>query len=174
MPNRVPWFQRTFSSDFPADHFPEIIERLRGTPARIAFLTRDLPAPTLARREGDTWSIQENVGHLTDLEALFSGRIDDFEAALPALRAADLTNRRTHEAGHNNTPFAGVLGAFSDARAAFVARLEAFPPEFFARVAHHPRLNKPMRVVDSMFFQAEHDDCHLARIRELVRAFTGR
>jgi hypothetical protein len=28
----------------------------------------------------------------------------------------------------------------------------------------------PMRAVDMLFFQAEHDDYHLARITELIRA----
>jgi len=44
-------------------------------------------------------------------------------------------------------------------------------PESFARVAIHPRLNIPMRLVDMLYFQAEHDDYHLARISELVRLF---
>jgi hypothetical protein len=35
----------------------------------------------------------------------------------------------------------------------------------------HPRLNQPMRVVDLLFFVAEHDDYHLARISELIREF---
>jgi hypothetical protein len=29
----------------------------------------------------------------------------------------------------------------------------------------------PMRLVDMVFFQAEHDDYHLARISELMRLF---
>jgi hypothetical protein len=34
----------------------------------------------------------------------------------------------------------------------------------------HPRLGTPMRLVDMMFFVAEHDDHHLATITELARA----
>ena len=33
----------------------------------------------------------------------------------------------------------------------------------------HPRLERPMRLIDMMFFHAEHDDYHLARISELRR-----
>jgi hypothetical protein len=38
-----------------------------------------------------------------------------------------------------------------------------------ARTAHHPRLDRPMRVMDLAVFVAEHDDHHLARITELRR-----
>jgi hypothetical protein len=38
----------------------------------------------------------------------------------------------------------------------------------FARTIPHPRLKTPMRLVDHLYFAAEHDDHHLARIWELV------
>jgi len=34
----------------------------------------------------------------------------------------------------------------------------------------HPRLKQPMRLVDHLFFVAEHDDHHMARIWEMIRA----
>ena len=34
--------------------------------------------------------------------------------------------------------------------------------------AWHPRLDRPMRVIDLAIFAAEHDDHHLARITELL------
>ena len=40
MPNRVPWTERKFNFDFPADIFPELIERVRGTPARVEEIVR--------------------------------------------------------------------------------------------------------------------------------------
>ena len=65
MPNRVPWTERKFNFDFPADIFPELIERVRGTPARVEEIVRSIPPEILTKREGDTWSIQENIGHLS-------------------------------------------------------------------------------------------------------------
>ena len=86
--HEVPEFhQRTFDFGFPADLFPELIERLRGTPARLADLAR-LGPEVLTRRDDSTWSIQENVGHLADLESLFTGRLDDFAAGTDTLRPA--------------------------------------------------------------------------------------
>lgn len=169
MPNRVPWTERTFSFDFPADLYPELIERLRGTPARAEEIARSLPAEVLTRRGGATWSIQENLGHLADVEVLFMGRLDDYDAGAETLRPADMTNRATNAANHNARPIASVLSDVRAARERLVARLEALSPADFARQAFHPRLQKPMRLVDMLLFLAEHDDYHLARIRELGR-----
>ena len=109
MPNRVPWTERTFSFDSSADLFPELIERLRGAPARAEEIVRTLRAETPARRDGDTWSIQENLGHLADLDSLFEARLDDYDAGAQTLRPADMTNRKTHEAQHNARPIGDVL-----------------------------------------------------------------
>lgn len=80
-----------------------------------------------------------------------------------------MSNRRTYEADHNQVLMASILADFRQQRTELVSRLDRLPAESFAVVAHHPRLNVPMRLVDMMFFQAEHDDYHLARISELMR-----
>lgn len=41
-------------------------------------------------------------------------------------------------------------------------------PALFARAMLHPRLKQPMRLVDHLYFVAEHDDHHLACIWELI------
>ena len=171
MPNRVPWSQRTFGFDFPVDLYPEFIERLRGTPARAEEIARDVSRQVLVQRDGDSWSIQENLGHLADVESLFTGRLDDFDAGAATLRPADMTNQATHEAGHNDRSAASVLAELRRARQATVARLERLAPDDFGRTAMHPRLEQPMRVVDMMLFHAEHDDAHFARIRVLLGLF---
>jgi hypothetical protein len=33
----------------------------------------------------------------------------------------------------------------------------------------HPRLQQPMRLIDALYFVAEHDDHHIARISGLLR-----
>jgi len=168
---RVKWEERKFMFDFPAEIYPEMIERLRGAPARIEDRVKGLPSATLTQRDAGRWSIQENIGHLLDLEPLVAGRLDDYDANLATLRAADMTNRKTHAAQHNGTPAENLLRAFRKARLALVERLEKYPADFFARAALHPRLKKDMRVTDMLFFQSEHDDYHLARISELIRLF---
>jgi hypothetical protein len=43
----------------------------------------------------------------------------------------------------------------------------------FARSMLHPRLKKPMRLVDHLHFAAEHDDHHLAKIWDLITKQLG-
>ena len=168
---RIPWIERKFNFDFPVDLYPEMIERLRGTPARLEDHTKSLSREILIWRDHERWCIQENAGHLLDLEALTSGRLDEFEAGEANMHAADMSNRRTYEGDHNAQELATILNAFRQERSALVARLDAYAPEMFARNALHPRLNVQMRLVDLVFFQAEHDDFHLTRISELKRLF---
>ena len=163
------WTDRHFTFNLPEELFPVVIERLRGTPARIEDKVRNAPAAILIRREGEAWSIQEHIGHLLDLDELHAGRLDDFLAGAPELRAADMTNRKTHEAGHNGRPIEDLLRDFRRERERFVARLDAWDPGLIALTALHPRLRKPMRVIDMAFFTAEHDDHHLTRMTELAR-----
>lgn len=171
---RIKWTDRRFNFDFPAGIYPEMIERIRGTPARLEDLLAGLPAETLTAQVDGRWSMQENAGHLLDLESLVSQRIDEYLAGNTALHAADMSNRKTYDANHNEVPAATILKAFREARHEIVSRLESFDAEVFERSALHPRLNVPMRLVDMLFFQAEHDDYHLARISELKKNFTQR
>lgn len=69
MAERIKWTDRKFDFSYPAGLYPEMIERLRGTPARLEDRIRSLPTEVVRRRDGERWSIQENAGHLLDLEA---------------------------------------------------------------------------------------------------------
>jgi hypothetical protein len=165
----LPWTDRHFTFNLPEELFPMVIERLRGTPARIEDKVRSLPTSLLTWRSGEAWSIQEHIGHLLDLDELHAGRLDDFLAGAAELRAADMSNRKTHEAGHNGRPVDDLLRDFRRERESFVARLDAWDPALISLTALHPRLRKPMRVIDMAFFTAEHDDHHLTRMTELAR-----
>jgi uncharacterized damage-inducible protein DinB len=166
---RIKWTDRRFNFDFPAGIYPEMIERVRGTPARLEELLAGLSPETLTTQADGRWSMQENAGHLLDLESLVLQRIDEYLAGNTTLHAADMSNRKTFEAHHNDIPAGSILKAFRTARQRIVERLESFEPEVFERSALHPRLNVQMRLVDMLFFQAEHDDHHLARISELKK-----
>ena len=167
MVRRTKWFERKFDFNQPVGVFPCVVERLRGTPARLEEMTRALPARVLTARPGDGWSIQQHAGHLIDLDELHEGRLEDYANRLEVLRPADLTNRKTFEAGHNERPLEELLAAFRAARLRFVRRLEALTEDELAASALHPRLQLPMRVIDMALFVAEHDDHHLATITEL-------
>jgi uncharacterized damage-inducible protein DinB len=167
----IAWFDREFSFDLPVWMYANVIERLRGTPARLQDRVGHLPVELLTRKSGDKWSIQEHVGHLLDLGPLDIARLDDYEAASESLRAADRENRKTYEANHNARAIEDILNSFRAERLEFVRRLEEFDEEFIERRAIHLRLKTSMRVLDFAFFIAEHDDHHLARITELIHAY---
>ena len=163
------WFDRKFEFNFPAEQYPNLCTRLRGTPARLEELVRGAAHEALVRKPGEKWSAQEHAGHLLDLEPLWMSRVEDFVRGGEVLTVADLTNRKTEEAHHNARPMQEILSGFRKARLGLVDRLEKLEPRFISRTMLHPRLQKPMRVVDHLFFVAEHDDHHLAKVWELLR-----
>jgi hypothetical protein len=174
MRERVKWTERRFDFSFPTGLYPEMIERLRGAPARMEEHCSSLPSSVLTFRDEGRWSMQENAGHLLDLESLVDLRIDEYLAHAAVLQAADMSNRKTYEANYNEVPVESILESFRRARNEIVERLESFDAAVFARVALHPRLNTNMRLVDLLFFTAEHDDYHLTRMSDLRRELRQR
>jgi hypothetical protein len=166
---RTLWFERTFNFQFPVGVFPVILERLRGTPARLEDMVREFPPTILTKRIDSKWSIQEHIGHLYDLEELHDRRVDDYLNGAETLRSADLKNEKTNRANHNATAIDKLLASFRKNRTHFVQRLEQLDDETLARQSIHPRLQQSMRVVDFAYFVAEHDDHHIASMRELYR-----
>ena len=162
------WMDRKFNFEFPIGHFPIIVDRLLGTPARLEELTRGASAVILTKRRGDAWSMQEHAGHLIDLEELHNWRIDDYIANAEMLRGWDPANSKTYEANHNARPIGEILDQFRRGRKEFVGRLINYDERVLSRSALHPRLKIQMRLVDMAFFVAEHDDHHLARMRGLM------
>ncbi|HYL46943.1 MAG TPA: DinB family protein [Candidatus Limnocylindrales bacterium] len=169
--SRVPaWFERKFEFSFPPEQYPNVCARLRGTPARLEEIFRGVSREVMIKKPGGKWSAQEHAGHLLDLEPLWMARVEDFLADGQTLTVADLSNRKTDEANHNERQLKELLAAFRAARLRLVDRVEKFQPSVFARSMLHPRLKQPMRLVDHLYFVAEHDDHHLARIWELLHA----
>jgi len=166
MSARERWFERTFPTDCPLGRHPSVRARLAGAPLRArAELEAFVPARRV-ERVGEHWSPNEHVGHLGDLEALWLARLDDLLAGAQQLTAADLENRATWQAGHNEVAGEDLLRRFTRLRGAFVARLDELDSSDFGRVARHPRLEQPMRLIDLLVFVAEHDDHHLGLLRE--------
>jgi uncharacterized damage-inducible protein DinB len=164
------WFERKFDFSFPVELHPNLCIRLRGAPARLEELARDCSSERLVRKPEGKWSAQEHAGHLLDVEPLWTARVQDFAAGGSELTVADLSNRKTHEANHNARPIAEILAEFRKARLSLVDCVQAEDPAVFGRSLLHPRLKKPMRLVDHLYFIAEHDDHHLAWIWELIDA----
>ena len=169
MITQTPWFERKFDFNFPVGLFPVIIERLEGALLRIAAMTKNKSEELLTRKPNGEWSAKEQVGHLYDLEELWYGRTVDFLSGEEMLRAADLRNTKTHEAHHNKKEIGKLVELFSSARIKLIDKIKDADEAIASLSALHPRLQTPMRLIDHLFFIAEHDDHHLAKIGMLLR-----
>ena len=170
MITRQRWIERPFTFNTDPHLYPNVIERLRGTPVRLEELVSRISPDLYTHEPEHGWSIQEIAGHLVDVEQLHDFRLGQFIAGEKTLMAPDMSGKHTSEAGWNDRSMAEVLAKFRAVREAFVARMEAVDDELVSRAAHHVRLNCPMRLIDMAVFAAEHDDNHLAEIVERLRA----
>ena len=167
---RQPWFERHFNFSLPVSAAAGLVERLRGTPPRLEHRLARLPASVLTAQHGGRWSIQENAGHLWDMEPRWLTQIEDLAAGRrQTIEMPDPENRKTNEAHHNAHPLSEILQGFTTTRLGLVTQLEAADDADWLRTALNARLKTPMRLLDLAFFIAEHDDHHLATITELMR-----
>src|SRR5260221_5056750 len=168
MITQTPWFERKFDFNFPAGLFPVIVERLRGTPLQLKAMVENIPDEKLSVKKDGKWSVKEIAGHLYDLEELWSNRVNDLLEHKEMLSAADLNNTKTHHANHNSKPISELLNQFSSARNNLTRKIENFDEATALISSIHPRLKQEMRLIDSLFFIAEHDDHELTKIRQLL------
>jgi uncharacterized damage-inducible protein DinB len=162
------WFDRKFDFSFPVELHPNLCARLRGTPARLDEAFHGHPHELLTGKPQGKWSAQEHAGHLLDLEPLWLARVEDYVSSSAQLSVTDLQNRKTDAANYNARPLDQILSEFRAARNRLLERIGELGTSLFTRSIPHPRLKTPMRLVDHLYFVAEHDDHHLARIWELL------
>ncbi|EGJ33146.1 hypothetical protein LYNGBM3L_50810 [Moorena producens 3L] len=165
---QIRWFDRKFEFSGDESTFPGLLERLEGTPIRVANKLRAVSESLLTSKVNEKWSIKEHVGHLIDLEPLWQGRLDDILNEEKYLRPTDLENKATDLAGHNDFDLQDLLDGFFSSRSKTMNSLRTLSSEDLIRSGLHPRLETPMRVIDLFLFVAEHDDHHLASIHTLI------
>ena len=165
---RTKWTERVFTFNIPEGWIYNILERLRGTIPRLQEMSDGLDENKLSSKDGGKWSIKEHIGHLSDLEDLHIGRLDDFIGRKNPLRAADMANARTEESRHNDRKLEELLLTFNNKRQLLIEKLRALDDVTQSTSSLHPRLKVEVKPVDIAFFTAEHDDHHLASIRELI------
>lgn len=164
----IKWVERKFVLGYSTGYAPFFIERLKMTAPRIEELFGTCSEEALATKNEGEWSAKEHLGHLIDLEILHDGRIDDFLAGAPSLRAADMDNKRTYAAHHDQRSSMQLLAAFRAARNKFLLRVAGLDVAYYERKSLHPRLQQQMTLTDMLFFVAEHDNHHTMRIARLL------
>jgi uncharacterized damage-inducible protein DinB len=165
------WFDRKFDFSFDQNILPSIIERLEKTPLLLKIKMDEIPTEHLTIKRNGKWSIQENIGHLIDLEPIWQGRLEDILNNKEELRAADLENKKTDLAGHNEKDIHDLIDEFMNIRFLTIKKLRELTDNEAYKSSLHPRLKTPMRTMDLFLFVAEHDDYHLARIIELETTY---
>lgn len=170
MVEQIKWMKRSFDFSQVPGVYPNLIERMLGTPVRLEEITRGVSDEVLSYKPDGKWSIKENIGHLADIESLHEKRLDEILEGKENLTAADMTNKATIDANHNQKSIEEILKRFRTAREELVKRMADLDEETIQRAGHHPRLNKPMRIIDIVFFTAEHDDQHMATIRSIIKS----
>lgn len=167
------WFDRKFDFNFGMEQFEPLVARLRNTPAALASVVEAAPAEVLEIKPDGKWSVKEHIGHIFVLEPLWQIRFDDIRRNQPVMTPADLNNRATDEGGFNAVPLEELLERVLQERSRTIALLESLGGNDFSGVSLHPRLQKKMRVIDLMFFVAEHDDHHVNAIRNIISTLGG-
>ena len=168
MIQQLSWIERKFKFDFPINLFPVIFSRLEGSIFRLYSLLSNADDETCSIR-GAGWSVKEHLGHLYDLEELWWTRLQDFLQHKEILTAADMKNSKTEAARHNEKTLEKLLEQFTLERQKILETAYDFKEETLALTSLHPRLQQPMRLIDSLYFVAEHDDHHIAAISNLLR-----
>ncbi len=161
------WFKRIFNFAAADNDYQNSLDRIRHTPERLGTLLAEIPEQYHDVQHLQKWSIKEHIGHLWDLEPLWLGRIRDIMENKQEMRAADLENKKTHETNHNDHSAECLLNRFSDNRQLLLNELDSLLESDILRSSLHPRLKKPMRIRDLVYFVAEHDDHHLDSIQGL-------
>ena len=161
------WFDREFHFENLSTTSHGVLERLTYTPTRLKELVLNLTEEKLIQSSGK-WSIKQNIGHLTDLEPIWIGRVNDILDGKEQMRGIDLTNKKTHEANHNYITTSDLINNFSSIRSQLVDLCRQNINKMDTISAIHPRLGIEMRIIDLMYFVAEHDDHHIATIHFLI------
>lgn len=167
----IKWFERKFNFQDLEGTLPGILERLEGTPVRLREKIEGIPPDYYKLSADDSWSIQQHVGHLGDLESLWENRFKDFLQGKKILTEADLSNRKTHEANHHGRSIGELIESFGKQRKLLCIILRSLGDKAEQWHSKHPRLLAPMRPIDLAYFVAEHDDHHLASITRLSHHF---
>jgi uncharacterized damage-inducible protein DinB len=124
------WFDRKFEFSFSLDLLPNLLARLRGTPARLEETLRGRAREILVAKTQGKWSAQEHAGHLLDLESLWLARLEDYVADRSQLTPADLTNRKTYDADHNARPLEQLLTEFRASRTTLLKRVDGLDASY--------------------------------------------
>jgi len=167
MKEREKWTNHTFKLGIDIGWTANVLSRIEDSALRIKSCCAQLSDAKLSLSNNGEWSIKQHVGHLIDLEELHQFRLRQFQSFPEVLKAADMSNQQTDMANHNDRTIGELTNEFDQKRKAIIQEYLELEDKVQQHQALHPRIKELMRPVDLMFFFAEHDDHHIASIKEL-------
>ena len=162
------WFDRKFDFSFEVDEYDNLLLRLRQAPHLLERQLSAISEQVLTLKPEGKWSIKENVGHLIVLEPLWRTRFKEIKQRRNEMSPADLNNTSTEKARFNKEALQDLLQIFSFERSLTITLLKNAERVDLSNKSIHPRLKQPMRMVDMMYFVAEHDQHHLGMIDNII------
>jgi hypothetical protein len=162
----LPWFERNLEFGKPVEMLPFYLERLEGTIARIQSKVNGLNDTFLSERFNDKWSIKQQIGHLAEVDEVANKRLDEMVAGISPMSPAVFEPQ-----DYNPWPIEKVINFFRESRLKNLQKYQTLAPEDLLKSSLHPRLKVTMTPVDLAWFDAEHDDHHLAKITEIIKLY---
>jgi len=163
---KTQWFDRRFQFGLQAGMLPFLLERLDGTLTRLEKKVLNVDEKILSDKLDAKWSIKQNIGHLSEVESISLKRIDEIKSGISPMSPAVFEPR----GDYNAMPVRDVLNLFRELREKNIAQYDYLSEEDLRKTSLHPRLKVQMNAVDLAYFHAEHDDHHIVRINEILRA----
>lgn len=164
--NEVPWFERSLRFGYAPELLPYFLIRLEGTPPRIRALVNNVDDRILSTRIQGKWSIKENIGHLAEVDEIANKRLDEMVAGVPVMSPAVFEPKN-----YNPWPLSELLDFFEQTRSTNLKKYDRISYTDLSKASQHPRLKVMMTPVDLAWFDAEHDDHHLVKIKEILNRF---
>lgn len=166
------WFDRKFDFSFGMEMYGTLLARLQAAPNMFKQITSVLPAGVQVLKPGQKWSVKENIGHLILLEPLWQKRFEEIKKGSLGMSPADVSNRATDEMNFNKFSLQELTSSFTSQRAGTINFLNGVHQTDFSKRSIHPRLQQPMRIIDLMYFVAEHDWHHLDAVLNIIHQNT--
>jgi uncharacterized damage-inducible protein DinB len=117
----------------------------------------------------EAWSIVEIVGHMTEIDAIWPGRVRQMLSTdNPQLQSAN--NDVIRQRDYQNKQLGTLLSTLAERRAEFVELLRMLRPAQLARSGVHPTRG-PITIADAPAALADHDRGHREQIAANIAAF---
>lgn len=162
------WFDRDFNFDFGIEQYDNLLDRLENFPMILNQKLDQIPEQFPTYNTEGKWSINQNIGHLFLLEIIWRARFQEINDGKKMMSPADLNNTATTRSSFNKLSITELTKCFWYERIKTIDFLKSLNSDDILKSSIHPRLNQPMRVIDLMYFVAEHDQHHMNTILEIM------